>query len=162
MATNPDLGKLCYTGSGSLAYSKQDNTSLIFKDATEQCTIKVNFGIQSWVCNTYDCYHEIKYSAQGSFEGGSGTIVSSLVGMPDSAEFVVKPSSGSTSSFVVTVTATTSCGALDKEHPGATCSVAAAQKGATPKSKGNTDCNPNVQVRIYVSFDSNGKLTGIN
>ena len=163
-STNPDIGKLCRSKSGSsLIYSKKDSSKLVYKaEQPEECTIRVQFGSQSWTCNTYSCYHEIQYAASGgSFEQGSGTVISSY-SVQDSAEFKVKPKAGASSSFVFSVVANTSCGAIEKENPGASCTVAAAQKGVAPKTKGNTQCQPNVAIRIYVNFDTNGKLTGIN
>lgn len=163
-STNPDIGKLCHSKNVSfLIYSKNDSSKLVFKAAEpEECTIRVQFGSQSWTCNKFSCYHEIQYAASGgSFEQGSGTVVSSYTAQ-DCAEFKVKPKAGSTSSFVFSVVANTSCGNIEHENPGASCSIAAAQKGATPRTKGNTQCQPNVAIRIYVNFDTNGKLTGIN
>lgn len=160
MADNPEIGKLCWTGGGSLAFSKSDAVHLIYKgEPVNECTIVVQFGPQSWTCVTYSCYHEIHYSASGS---GSGVTVVSQYVSPDHAEFKVQPTRGSASSFTVSVVANTDCAAISKEHPGASCSASAAQLGSSPKSSGNVSCQPKVSVQITVRFDSSGKITGIS
>lgn len=149
-------GQLCFKYNGSALCYKYGGSALIFKgEKIAECTINVAFGKQSWVCNTYDCYHTIQYSCSGS----GLTIKSSEQGM-DSASFTVQPTASGT--FTVSVTASTSCGAIDQENPGATCTVSAAQQGASPKIKTNQSLSPNTAKSFTIRFDSSGKLSSIS
>ena len=153
------VGFLCYKYGGDALCFKYHADELIYKaePPPAQCTISVQYGNQSWVCNTYRCYHEIIYNCAGT--GTNVVTTSSDIGFA-TAEFIVEPSANGT--FTVTVTASTNCAALDIESPNATCTIAASQPGATPKIKLNIALRPNSTVSAAtISFDAEGKLSGI-
>ena len=148
-------GQLCYQYGGTALCYKNGGTQLIYKvDTIQNCTIKVKYGKQNWICTTYDAYHVIQYSCTGT----GLSVVESSEGFDESI-FVVRPTANGT--FQVSVIASTSCSALESEEPGATCTVSVNQKGVSPKVAASIPCLPNVAKSVYISFDSNGKLSNI-
>ena len=137
----------------SLCYKYRGERLIYKKGGNYKCDIEVVFGAQSWVCNTYDCYHEIDYECTGS---GMKSKVDMGI---SSATFEVDSSPNGI--FEISVTAITSCGALEQEDPGASCNVSASQRGVAPKVMTDIKCPPNSAVSILVEFDEDGKLKGI-
>lgn len=148
---------LCYKRNGSALCYKRGTKNLIYRkesSSDKSCTISVFYGKQSWVCITYNVYHEILYSTSGS-----GLVVTSSETSVSGASFVVTPSGSN--SFTLSITASTSCSALPQENPGATCTVSASQAGAAAKVARGIALTPNTARSIYVEFNSSGTLTNI-
>ena len=157
-------GDLCYKSGGNALCYKGGGTALVYKgQASPTATIRVPWGPQSYVCNTYDTYHEISFSCSGAFASGSGSIVSQSSDGTETV-FKVKVSEGP-AVFALSVSTSTPCGAKE-EDPGATCRVLAAQRDASPKAKSSvsaprTESGSSPTV-VSVSFDADGKLTGVS
>lgn len=159
-----DTGALCYKSGGNALCFKGGGSALVYKgQSAPPATIRVPWGPQSYVCSTYDTYHEISFNCSGSFVSGAGSVLSQSSDGTETV-FKVKVTQGP-AVFAVSVGTSTPCSAAE-EDPGAKCRVLAAQRNAAPKAKSNVSAprsesgaSPTV---VRVSFDSDGKLTGIS
>lgn len=160
-------GDLCYKKGGNSLCFKSGGSALVYKiDPSARPTeavVRVPWTPQSYVCNTYDTYHEITFSCTGSFTDGSGEIVSQTNGGTETV-FKLRITEGP-AVFTISVSDSTPCTATD-EDPGATCRVLVSQRGVAPialsgVSVPRTDggAKPNI---IDVSFDEARKLTGVD
>ncbi len=157
-------GDLCYKKGGNALCFKHLGSSLVHKgEASAEATVRVPWSPQSYVCSTYNEYHEISFSCSGSFTEGAGSIVEQT-GSGTETVFKLKISD-KPAVFEISVSTSTPCTAKE-EDPGATCRVFVSQRGVTPRSKSGVSA-PRAEsggspTTVRVSFDSAGKLTGVN
>lgn len=157
------IGDLCYKSGGNALCLKGGSTPLVYKGLSAQtATIRVPWSPQSYVCNTYSVYHEISFVCSGFFSSGAGSVVSQSSDGTETV-FKVKVTSGP-AVFTLSVASSTPCSAT-QEDPGVSCRVLAAQRNASPKSKSAVSAPRSESgaspALVSVSFDANGKLTGV-
>jgi len=158
-----DVGKLCRKSGGNALCFKHGGSALVFKaEQVGDVTVRVPWTPQSYTCNTFSTYHEITFSATGSFTQGAGSIVSQTNGGTE-VVFTLRVTQGP-AVFSISTACSTPCTAHE-EDPGVTCNVFANQRGAAPKVKSGVSAprsesgsSPTV---TNVNFDAFRKLTGI-
>ena len=156
-----DLGKLCHKYGGTALAYKRGGNALVFKTQTTtpgNCVIEVDWRPQTWICQTYNIEHQIVFTCTGAFTAGSGSVTRTAG--TSSVTFTLSGISG-TATFTITFSNNSGCSTT--EDPGVKVNIIAAQSGATPRMLTNTHCpmaNSGSKT-VSVSFDSSGKLTGV-
>ena len=158
------LGDLCYKKGGTALAYKKGGSALVYKsEPSGDVTVRVPWSPQSYVCHTYDQYHEIAFVCSGRFTSGSGSIVSQVSGGTE-VVFTLRITKGP-AVFAVSTGISTPCSATE-EDPGATCDILANQRGVTPKVKRGvsaprSESGKSATVTI-INFNSSKKLTSIS
>ena len=158
------LGDLCYKKGGTALAYKKGGSALVYKsESSGDVTVRVPWSPQSYVCHTYDQYHEIAFVCSGRFTSGSGSIVSQVSGGTE-VVFTLRITKGP-AVFAVSTGISTPCSATE-EDPGATCDILANQRGVTPKVKRGisaprSESGKSATVTI-INFNSSKKLTSIS
>lgn len=158
------LGDLCYKKGGSALAYKKGGSALVYKsEPSGDVTVRVPWSPQSYVCHTYDQYHEIAFVCSGRFTSGSGSIVSQVSGGTE-VVFTLRITQGP-AVFAVSTGISTPCSATE-EDPGATCDILANQRGVTPKVKRGilaprSESGKSATV-TNINFNSSKKLTSIS
>lgn len=158
------LGDLCYKKGGTALAYKKGGSALVYKsEPSGDVTVRVPWSPQSYVCHTYDQYHEIAFVCSGRFTSGSGSIVSQVNGGTE-VIFTLRITQGP-AVFAVSTGISTPCSATE-EDPGATCDILANQRGVTPKVKRGvsaprSESGKSATVTI-INFNSSKKLTSIS
>ena len=158
------LGDLCYKkGDTALAY-KKGGSALVYKsESSGDVTVRVPWSPQSYVCHTYDQYHEIAFACSGLFTSGSCSIVSQVSGGTE-VVFTLRITKGP-AVFAVSTGISTPCSAT-YEDPGATCDILANQRGVTPMVKRGISAPRSESGKsatvTNIIFNSSKKLTSIS
>ena len=158
------LGDLCYKKGGTALAYKKGGSALVYKsEPSGDVTVRVPWSPQSYVCHTYDQYHEIAFVCSGRFTSGSGSIVSQVNGGTE-VIFTLRITQGP-AVFAVSTGISTPCSATE-EDPGATCDILANQRGVTPKVKRGSSA-PRAEsgksaTVTNINFNSSKKLTSIS
>ena len=158
------LGDLCYKKGGTALAYKKGGSALVYKsEPSGDVTVRVPWSPQSYVCHTYDQYHEIAFVCSGRFTSGSGSIVSQVNGGTE-VIFTLKITQGP-AVFAVSTGISTPCSATE-EDPGATCDILANQRGVTPMVKRSISAPRSESGKsatvTNISFNSSKKLTSIS
>ena len=158
------LGDLCYKKGGTALAYKKGGSALVYKsESSGDVTVRVPWSPQSYVCHTYDQYHEIAFVCSGRFTSGSGSIVSQVNGGTE-VIFTLRITQGP-AVFAVSTGISTPCSATE-EDPGATCDILANQRGVTPKVKRGVPAPRSESGKsatvTNIIFNSSKKLTSIS
>lgn len=158
------LGDLCYKKGGTALAYKKGGSALVYKsEPSGDVTVRVPWSPQSYVCHTYDQYHEIAFVCSGRFTSGSGSIVSQVSGGTE-VVFTLRITQGP-AVFAVSTGISTPCSATE-EDPGATCDILANQRGVTPKVKRGVPAPRSESGKsatvTNIIFNSSKKLTSIS
>ena len=158
------LGDLCYEKGGTALAYKKGGSALVYKsEPSGDVTVRVPWSPQSYVCHTYDQYHEIAFVCSGRFTSGSGSIVSQVNGGTE-VIFTLRITQGP-AVFAVSTGISTPCSATE-EDPGATCDILANQRGVTPKVKRGISAPRSESGKsatvTNINFNSSKKLTSIS
>lgn len=158
------LGDLCYKKGGTALAYKKGGSALVYKsEPSGDVTVRVPWSPQSYVCHTYDQYHEIAFACSGRFTSGSGSIVSRVSGGTE-VVFTLRITQGP-AVFAVSTGISTPCSATE-EDPGATCDILANQRGVTPKVKRGVSAPRSESGKsatvTNIIFNSSKKLTSIS
>ena len=158
------LGDLCYKKGGTALAYKKGGSALVYKsEPSGDVTVRVPWSPQSYVCHTYDQYHEIAFVCSGRFTSGSGSIVSQVNGGTE-VIFTLRITQGP-AVFAVSTGISTPCSATE-EDPGATCDILANQRGVTPKVKRGVPAPRSESGKsatvTNINFNSSKKLTSIS
>ena len=158
------LGDLCYEKGGTALAYKKGGSALVYKsEPSGDVTVRVPWSPQSYVCHTYDQYHEIAFVCSGRFTSGSGSIVSQVSGGTE-VVFTLRITKGP-AVFAVSTGISTPCSATE-EDPGATCDILANQRGVTPKVKRGISAPRSESGKsatvTNINFNSSKKLTSIS
>ena len=158
------LGDLCYKKGGTALAYKKGGSALVFKsEPSGDVTVRVPWSPQSYVCHTYDQYHEIAFVCSGRFTSGSGSIVSQVSGGTE-VVFTLRITKGP-AVFAVSTGISTPCSATE-EDPGATCDILANQRGVTPMVKRGISAPRSESGKsatvTNIIFNSSKKLTSIS
>lgn len=158
------LGDLCYKKGGTALAYKKGGSALVYKsEPSGDVTVRVPWSPQSYVCHTYDQYHEIAFVCSGRFTSGSGSIVSQVSGGTE-VVFTLRITQGP-AVFAVSTGISTPCSATE-EDPGATCDILANQRSVTPMVKRGVSAPRSESGKsatvTNIIFNSSKKLTSIS
>lgn len=165
-----NFGKLChhYTASSLALVYKSGGVSLVYKvKPVEDCTIRIPWTPQSYICVAADTYHELSLDCTWGFTTGIGSVMAAPSSTTDITTtelvFKIKPTGGAV--FTVTLSVHSPCSASYTEDPGVTCGVFATQPSTIPKYMQGVaiprDTNSPSSVSLSFTFDSAGVLQGI-
>lgn len=154
------MANLVYKHGGTSLCYKHGGTALCFKGAKAgNCTVQIDWVPATWICQTYNVEHNITFTCNGAFTTGTGTISKSISGTS-----VVFTLSNISRNAIFTLTFSADSGCSSNEDPGVKANFVAAQSGAAPQMRNDAPVpfGPVPAATITVTFDGNGKLSGIS